>query len=123
MLTLIAIAIIGIVIWISVATKSKDGTEIQIGSKMIHGVLLPLVAFFAGAVLVGMAEMSRGSDYGILAVPISFFVLFSIPSILTINALAMIPKWRTRQTVWLVGAIFPACLLIGGLILLVVYVR
>lgn len=90
---------------------------------MVHGVVLPLAAFFACAVLVGMAELSRGSDYGILAVPISFFVLFSIPSILTINSLVMIPKWRTRQTVWLVGAIFPACLLIAGLILLVVYAR
>ena len=123
MLLLIAIAIIGIVIWISIATKSKDGSEVQIGSKMIHGVVLPFVAFFASAVIVGMAEISRGSDYGILAVPISFFVLFSIPAILTINALAMIPKWRTRQTVWLVGAIFPACLFIGGLILLAIYVR
>lgn len=95
MLLFTAIAIIGIVIWISVATKSKGGTEVQIGSKMVHGVALPLVVFFAGAILVSTAEIARGSDYGILVVPISFFVLFSIPSILIINALAMIPKWRT----------------------------
>ena len=123
MLLFTAIAIIGIVIWISIATKSKGGTEVQIGSKMVQGVVLPLVVFFAGAVFVGAAEISRGSDYGILAVPISFFELFSIPSILIINALAMIPKWRTRQTVWLVGAIFPSCLFIVGLILLAIYVR
>ncbi len=123
MLTLIAIAIVGIVIWISIATKSKDGTEVQIGRKMIHGVVLPLVAFLAAAFLVGMFEISRGPDAGILVVPISFVVLFSIPSILTINSLVMIPKWRTRQTVWLVGAIFPVCLFIAGLVLLAIYVR
>lgn len=123
MLLLIAIAIVGIVIWINIAKKSKDGAEVQIGKKMIHGVLFPLIAFLASSLLVGMFAVSRGPDFGILVVPISFFVLFSIPAIMTINSLVMIPKWQTPKTIWIAGSIFPACLFIAGIFLLVHYCK
>lgn len=117
MISLIVIGITALVVGISIAAKSKGPAGVEIGSKMIHGVLLPLAAFIACTMLFALCEIFRGPDSGMLVLPFSFIVLFASPVIVAINSLMMLPKWRKRETVWLVGSILPACLFIGEFIL------
>ena len=91
---------------------------IEYPTKMIQGVLLPLAAFVGCTLLFAVCVVFRSPDSGILVLPFSFIVLFASPVIVVINSLLMIPKWSKRETIWLVGAIFPACLMIGEFILI-----
>jgi phosphoglycerol transferase MdoB-like AlkP superfamily enzyme len=89
--------------------------------KWSHGILLPLVTFIAGHVsFFALALVFTGGEaigYYMLFSPLIFVVLvLSILLILGLNALLMIPNWKRRRTVWFIGAIVPACIVVAEVI-------
>lgn len=80
--------------------------------KIVHGVLLPLTAFISlNVVLFGVIFRADYSSF--FVVFFWLFVCFCILVILILNALLMLPKWKGRWTVWLIGSLLPVCLFVA----------
>jgi hypothetical protein len=81
--------------------------------RIVHGVLLPVAAFsFISLLFYVLKFASLGPD-GLFIMILAFFFFpgVCIPVITVVNLLLMIPKWKKRGTVRLIGSILPVCIL------------
>ena len=91
---------------VATAAQARDD------KKIVHGVLLPLGAFISlNLSLFGLIFREDYSSF--FGVFFWFFVCLCILVILISNTLLMLPKWKSRWTVWLIGSSIPVCLFVA----------
>jgi len=81
--------------------------------KILLGVVLPLVVFFANMGLLFELERSKGPEWGISGI-VKFWMVYvpGMPTIVVLNSLLMVLRWRRKLVVCSLGLILPSLLVI-----------
>ena len=76
-------------------------------TKVALGVALPMVAFIIYDLCLFSSGSGKGEDTGFAGMGLVFGSAIVIPALLIVNSLIMIPQWKNKIVIILMGFIFP----------------
>jgi hypothetical protein len=94
------------------ATSLEDSPTVGVRTKIVLGVVLPLIAFILGLALLFQVQGKTPDDK--MAAVLKGWIVYvpGLPVIIFGNLIFLARKWRKAKEICLVGFILPAILLI-----------